>query len=454
MPAKTKHTSDEAVLTISQVNQQIARVLQDGFPEPFWIVGELQGYDRDIVKAGTRRWRQVYFELIEKETDSDTAKASVKALMWGSVLSEIMDKLKGTSEKLSLQDGLKVKFLCSVDFYWPRASLQLKVHDVDPHFTLGDMERARQELLKLLKEQGLYDRNRSTEFPRVPQNIGLITSDGSAAYHDFLDELKSSGYSFRIKLWDARMQGEDTEKSVCRGIEILSGDTEVDVIIVIRGGGSRSDLIWFDKKAIALSIAGCPKPVVTGIGHEIDLSVADLVAHTYQKTPTAVAQFLIGKFRDFETALQEGGARIVEFVRERMGGEREELTRSVETWRGVSMRLLERHRARLSEATQGVSLGARRHVEQWYQRFRTAFENVRRKAAEELRVHRERLVALKKECDLKDPRRLLERGYSLLTADGRIVKSLEQVSSGTELEAQVRDGFIAARVTSKRKGVS
>ncbi|HRY30466.1 MAG TPA: exodeoxyribonuclease VII large subunit, partial [Elusimicrobiota bacterium] len=251
---KRPTSPSDVTLTVSQINQKIGETISAGFPDPFWVTGEIQGYDRDAAKAPTRRWGQVYFELVEKEKGSDSAKASLKAILWGDAQATIVQRLRSTSDKLTLRDGLQVKFLCAVDFYWPRASLQMKILDVDPEFTLGDLERARQELLKNLKEKGLFDRNRSVLFPPLPGNIGLITSEGSAAYHDFTDELKRSGYAFRVRLWDARMQGEETEASVCRGIALLEGDPEVDVIVLVRGGGSRSDLIWFDKEKIAYAV--------------------------------------------------------------------------------------------------------------------------------------------------------------------------------------------------------
>jgi exodeoxyribonuclease VII large subunit len=172
---------------------------------------------------------QIYFELIEKESGSDTVKAGIKALVWGDVHNAMKAKLLDVAGDLKFQDGLQVKLLCKIDFYWPRANLQLKVLDVDPHFTLGDMERARRELIESLQRTGVYDRNREMVFPRVPLDIGLVTSEGSAAYHDFVEELRSSGYAFRLYCVDARMQGAETETDVPRALVLLGAPS---------GGGS------------------------------------------------------------------------------------------------------------------------------------------------------------------------------------------------------------------------
>jgi exodeoxyribonuclease VII large subunit len=167
----------------------------------------------------------------------------------------------------------------------------------------------------------------------LPLDIGLVTSDGSAAYHDFVEELRGAGFGFQIHFVDARMQGVETELDVPRALARLARVPEVDVIVLIRGGGSRSDLIWFDKEKVARAVAVCPKPVITGIGHEIDLSVADLVAHTSRKTPTAAAQFLMEKTRALETALSEAARSLRDAAREKLDRESRSLTESARAWR-------------------------------------------------------------------------------------------------------------------------
>ncbi len=421
MPKSSHQTKS---LTVSQVNQTIAQALDDAFPNPFWVTGEIQGYDRDAFKAASRRWRQIYFELIEKEEGKDTARASVKAISWGDAHAAILDKLRHASSDLKLQDGIQVRFLCAVDFYWPRASLQLKVLDVDPNFTLGEMERARQELIQHLKEEGLFDQNKKQSMPLVAQTIGLITSEGSAAFHDFMHELNGSGYAFHVQLTDARMQGEETERSVCQAIQKLDNHESIEAIVLIRGGGSRSDLIWFDKEKIAMAIAQCRKPVITGIGHEIDLSVADLVAHESRKTPTAAAQFLIQKAQRFETDLQQAGARIMAAVRDRIDREKHHLSQDVRTWKQGAVILIQRFLSGLSQNQQSLLQGAQRHLD----------------------VQKERLRGFLRECQLKDPLTVLARGYSLVYSNGELIKSVKHVSVGQELSAQFHDGRINAKV--------
>lgn len=444
-------SDEKKSLTVSQVNRAIGAALEEHFSDAFWVVGEVQGYDRDAAKAGQRRWGQIYFELIEKEPGSDTVKAGIKALVWGDVHNAMRAKLSEIAGELKFQDGLQVKLLCKIDFYWPRANLQLKVLDVDPHFTLGDMERARRELLESLKKTGLFDRNRETLLPRVPLDVGLITSDGSAAYHDFVEELRGSGYAFRLHFVDARMQGAETEEDVSRALSLLGKNPDVEVIVLIRGGGSRSDLIWFDKEKVARAVAVCQKPVLTGIGHEIDLSVADLVAHTSRKTPTAVAQFLIEQARTFDTVLSEAARTVRESVRERLDRESRALSEAARAWRESSGHFVSLSQKYLSTSLERLRASARRHLTVMQERLRAAPSRLDGGAKSLLRSQTERLEAFRKECDFKDPRRILARGYSLIYAGGRIAKSVRSVQVGEFIEARLSDGLVTANVLATRK---
>ena len=444
-------TDTKKSYTVSQVNQSVGKALEETFPDAFWVAGEIQGYNRDASKAHQRKWGQVYFELIEKEPGADTVRAGIKALVWGDAHQTIKEKLQAVATDLTFQDGVQVKLLCRVDFYWPRAGLQLKVLDVDPTFTLGDMERSRRELVEKLKQTGLFDKNRTTEFPLVPLNIGLITSHGSAAYHDFVEELKTSGYAFVLRFLDARMQGVETEADVPRAIAVLERDSAVDVIVLIRGGGSRSDLIWFDKERVALAVARCSKPVVTGIGHEIDLSVADLVAHTSQKTPTAVAGFLMDAVRSFDVGLEEGARRLRELSDRRLEEESRALAESVCDWRERTDGFLVRFKESLSRSRENLRSGARRHTTVAQERLRSVPERLVHGVQSLFKTHSERLAGFQKECSWRDPRRLLARGYSLLYAGGRLAKTIRDVHPGEFIEARLADGFLTANVLATQK---
>jgi exodeoxyribonuclease VII large subunit len=456
-------------LTVSQVNRRIESVLAEAFDGSFWVTGELLGYDRDAVKADQRRWGQVYFELIEKSPGSDAVKAGARAILWGDAHRAVRAKLAGASRDLRLQDGLQVRFLCAVDFYWPRATLQLKVLDVDPHFTLGDMERARRELLAALAREGLLDANRQCAMPLVPLNVGLVTAEGSAAYHDFVRELQSSGYAFRVFLAESAMQGAETEPGVRRALTALGHREEVDVVVVVRGGGSRSDLIWFDREGVARAIAVCPKPVLTGIGHEIDESVADRVAHAHVKTPTAAAQFLVERVRNFESAVAEGASRLIQGVRDRLVNADDALRDLSRTLQNSAIDGVERWRRDLDHLRITAAAEARRRLDVTREQLSSFPGRVQRSVKEPLKTHadrltdwrrklgpwsraglaraEERLESLKRSAAAQDPRRLLSRGYSLAWVEGRLLKTVTQAIPGTSIRLELADGDVRAVVS-------
>ncbi len=452
MAAVDPLTSESGLFTVSQINQAVGSALAEAFPASFWVVGEIQGFERDAAKAGTRRWGQVYFELVEKEEGADAVRASTKAMMWGDALGRVAKRLKETGGDLRLTDGLKVKFLCKMDFYWPRASLQLKVLDLDPDFTLGDMEKARRELVDRLKREGLFDANRARPLPIAPRVVGLVTSDGSAAYHDFVNELQTSGIGFNVVFADARMQGEETEPSVLRALKALEADESVEVIALVRGGGSRSDLMWFDREKIALAVARCSKPVLTGIGHEIDLSVADLVAHASQKTPTACAGYLIERVRTFEADVKDATSRITAAARERAAEASRSLAESIRNWKNLASLRISEAVSDISSAGEALVSGVRRHLAVRRERLVAAAPRLVRAGSARFGSWRDRLDGIDRELALKDPRRLLARGYGLIFAGGRLVKSVASVAAGTVVEAQVSDGRFESVVSKVERG--
>lgn len=444
-------TQDQEALSVSALNQRIAAVLEEGFTESIWVTAELQEYTRNAEAARSRKYGQVYFELVEKEDGKDQVKAKIKAMMWGEAHEKMLAKVKKASEQLALQDGLQVRILCKINFYWKWGDLRVVVEDIDPDFTLGQMERARRELIKKLQAQGLYDLNRQTILPRPALNLGLITAEASAAYHDFTQELRASGYAFKVYFWRAAMQGEGTEASVVRGIKVLGAMEEVDAVILSRGGGARSDLIWFDKEAIAMAIAKCPKPVLTGIGHEIDQSVADLVAYRHFKTPTALAQFFVEECRSFEMEVAEAALRIVENVREFLTQSTHALNRDAHSLLSQARRAIELSSERLHGTAQGLRSGILQCLRVSASELAGLPSQISRSVIARLKQEQERLNALAQECRLKDPVRLLARGYGLIYQEGRLVKSISGLKVGALLETRLADGRIYSQVKETKK---
>tara|TARA_B100000700_G_scaffold330128_1_gene454829 strand:- start:2511 stop:3770 length:1260 start_codon:yes stop_codon:yes gene_type:complete len=269
---------------------QLGNFLKEGlnnlFPEYFWIEGQISNF-RTVPKSG-----HTYFDLIDPISEQGSQpKGIFNVALWKSQHIEINKNLKEQSD-LILGDDIQVRILAHLDFWPPGGRLQLIMHDVDPQFTLGHLAKDRERLLRVLKEENLIDKNKLFSVPCPSLKIGLITSLGSAAHADFRDELAKSSFSFTVLERDTRMQGEGCVNDIMKGLEIVSS-YEPDVIAIIRGGGSTSDLISFDSENLVRAIAESTIPIFTGIGHEIDQSVSDIVAHTAYKTPTACAVGLV-----------------------------------------------------------------------------------------------------------------------------------------------------------------
>ena len=273
--------------TVAELADRIKQVLGDAFGGDLWVEGEIRNLSR--ARSG-----HVYFDLVEPSPDSGASKqpeASISVALFRFNRERVEETLRRHGG-MAMEDGMKVRIQSELDFWPPRGRLQLYMSGIDPNFTLGELEAERLRLLEKLRDEGLLAKNQAVPFPVAPLRIGLVTSNGSAAHHDFCDELEASGLAWDVVLADTPVQGIDAPPFIAAAIGAV-GRAGVDVIAVVRGGGARTDLVAFDNETVARAIANAPVPVVTGIGHEIDRTIADEVAHEAQKTPTAAAVFIL-----------------------------------------------------------------------------------------------------------------------------------------------------------------
>jgi len=306
--------------SVSELNEVARGALFCVFDEESWVVGEIHGL-KVHAKSG-----HMYFDLVEKSPSKQgqyLAKASCAFFLrairdWQGLL-----RREGFAS-FELNDGMEVKLKAKVDLYVKEGRYQLIVSEVDPRYSLGAIARRRAQTIETLKASGLMEKNKLLELAACPLAIGLITSVGSAAYNDFMSIVGKSGYAFRITLCDAHMQGERTSSEVVQGIRMLE-ERDLDVIAIVRGGGARTDLFSFDDLEICRTIANCRYPVITGIGHEIDLSVADMVAYRHFVTPTDAARFVVacldgvwGRIEDARQGLIASAMLIIDATRERL----------------------------------------------------------------------------------------------------------------------------------------
>ena len=284
---------------LSAVTKRIQYYLQPSIGKLFWVKAE--------ISSGRERGGSFYCDLVETDINGKIL-AKLNCTIWSRDLLKIKKCFQDQNIDLKLDDGTLVGFECSVQ-YSPQYGLSLKVENADPAFALGELELKKREILNRLLEEGLFEKNKQLFVPMLPRTIGLITSKGSAAYNDFIKTLQNSKYGFKIILADANMQGNQTQDLILRALEVLE-NLNVELVIIIRGGGSKTDLYALDNEKLARRIADCKLPVWTGIGHEIDTSVLDYVSNKFFKTPTAVSEELIARFVEMDRHLTEAKNRL------------------------------------------------------------------------------------------------------------------------------------------------
>ena len=423
--------------SVSELAGTINDVLGDSFELGIWVWGEITGISN---KGG-----HTYFTLVEQTADGKKAQLNVN--LWRGELNKIRPVLAKSG--VTLENGLKVRVFGQLDFYAPFGKLSLIMRGIDPRFTLGDIAMQRDELIRRLRESGDYDRNKELEWSPVPLRVGVVTSGSSAAWADFTHEIERSELGFLLRLADVSVQGESAVGQVSRAIEALGRRSDVDVIAVVRGGGSRAELATFDAEAIALAIARSPVPVVTGIGHEIDTSVADEVAHRRYKTPTACAAGLVERVRDFVESTEETWNGIARLSTDHLADATNSLSEITQLIAGRTRNALVRADERLTQRRLRLVASARGSITAATSIVSTHTDTLRRRGPAAVNEHRRRLGELETRRRLLDPEELMRRGWSVTrTASGRVVRSITDVSDGEVVVTQIADGSFTSTVSS------
>ncbi|MGA1505473.1 MAG: exodeoxyribonuclease VII large subunit [Ilumatobacteraceae bacterium] len=385
----TDHVADSAQ-SVSELIDAINAVLTREFRE-VWVYGE-------VGKVSQPSSGHVYFDLVE---DNDGEKHVISVKLWRGVRQRLLPKMK--QHDMDVVSGIKVRIRGTPDVYGATGQFGFKMSDVDPRFTLGDLAAQRDEIIAKLKKDGVYDRNRHTTLPLVPLSIGVVTSKGSAAHADFMKTLEESGIGFSVTVCDVRVQGDGAAHQVAAAVARLGDQPNLDVVAVIRGGGSRTDLATFDTEVVARAIAVCPKPVFTGIGHDIDTSIADEVAFSWNKTPTACAVAIVERVNGFVHHVDSAAQRIANVVLTALANSERRVANAVGRLRTLRTTALE-------AATSRIDL-------------------------------------LSTEIAGFDPVVLMRRGWSITySADGKVLKSVRDIDRGNEVTTRVADGTVVSTV--------
>lgn len=401
-------------ISLYELNHYIRQSLRDAMPDAYWVQAELS----EVREAYNGH---CYIELVQKAEQGNTFIAKARGTIWANVYKMLKPYFEqATGQRFTA--GIKVLVQVSVDFH-EQYGLSLTVHDIDPTYTLGDMARRRREILMQLEAEGVLTLNKELPMPLVPQRVAVISAAGAAGYGDFFDQLMSNPYGFVFypRLFPAVMQGDRVEGSIIEALDSIAAESDLwDVVVIIRGGGATSDLSGFDTYLLAANCAQFPLPIITGIGHERDDTVLDVVAHTRVKTPTAAAEYLIARLVDAAEQLSEQVDVLTNSVTERMHREENRLTQLA---------------ARLPSLFTLVNTRQQHRIEQLEQRMHTALQQT-------LVKQNHRLQLIEKIVEGASPQLMLQRGYTITRCDGKVVSSASSLPKDSVLTTEFADGEV------------
>ena len=405
-------------ITLQELNGRVKSTLQFEMPDAYWVQAEISG----ISPSGQGH---CYLELVQKDTTGRTFLAKAKANVWRNTWLKLKPYFEAETGE-SLKVGMKVLLQVTVTFH-EVYGYSLVVWDIDPTYTMGDMARRRKEILDQLAKDGVIGLNRELEIPMLPQRIAVISSATAAGYGDFCNQLANNAYGFRfyVNLFQAAMQGDDVERSVIAALDAVAARMDdFDVVIIIRGGGAVSELSCFDSYNLAYNIANFPLPVITGIGHERDDTVADVVAHTKVKTPTAAAEFIISRVFDTAQALESLARRMGDAITGRMNAE--------------AVRL-ERLAQKIPSLFAVLKVRNEQMLENIWNRSVNGVRNL-------LTVKNHKLELLEKSIAAADPVLILKRGFSLTRCNGHVVNRASDLKPGDRLTTVLADGTVESEI--------
>ena len=427
--------------SLLELNNRVKHVLQQAIPDTCWIRAEMSDV-RCNASSG-----HCYLEFIEKHQVSGQLVARARGSIWAKTFRMLKPYFEMETGQL-FASGLKVLVKVSVEFH-ELYGYSLTVLDIDPAYTVGDLIRKRQEIIRQLKEEGVFSLNKELSFPTLPKRIAVITSPTAAGYEDFLNQLTNNkaGYPFYTRLFPALMQGERTEESVIAALDRVFQQMEYfDVVVIIRGGGATSDLSSFDSYLLAANCAQFPLPVITGIGHERDDTVLDLVAHTRMKTPTAVAEFLIARMDRAAEELNGLQQAISLSATDRLAKQQALLQLLGSRLPVLALNQIERNRMLLQRIGNQFPIVATTLLSKKRNRLDTLSVHFKNQVEGVLMEQRRWIELTEQFVKMASPDYLLKRGYSLTLRNGKIVKQAEELEQGDELTVRFADGEVQAQV--------
>lgn len=400
-----------------------------------------------VITQISEKPKVVYMSIADFEEGSVIPQATVALSCFASKFAAIKAKVASFDSPFEIKPQIKVQLLIRAEVYVPYGKLQAQILDIDPVYTLGELALTKSAILRKLATEGLLDKNKSLEFAEMPLHVGLITGEGTAAYRDFSTKLAESPFAFHIVTAFAKMQGNETESSVIEALETLRTDPELDVVCIVRGGGSKTDLTFFDSEALCRAVANYPAPVFTGIGHEIDRSLLDEVAYQACITPTDCAKRLIERAAESWEAMVHAARDIAEGARNCLGAYRNELTTTGHQLQQILGKRFLQEKTTLAQ----IAVSLKKDMHFLFQsesgRIQRNEEGLRQGTRKIIEFEKAKFKLNEQKVKAADPKQVLAKGYTLtLGANGKFIRNASELKPGDRITTRFRGGDVTSQV--------
>lgn len=423
-------------ITLQEFNNRIKRLLADPSVMNCWVVAET---------TDVRINQHCYLQLLEKNPKTGATVAKIKAIIWGNQFRFLNARFKQVTGR-DIGNDMKIMVCLSVN-YSPQYGLTVVINDINPEFTLGDMERQRQEILNRLTQEGIIGQNKTVPVPPVLQRIAIVSAAGAAGYGDFMKQLTDNKYGvcFYPCLFQATMQGVKTVPTVLAALDKVEQNQHLfDCVVIIRGGGGTEELNSFDNYNLARRVATFPLPVIVGIGHERDITVLDYVAGIRVKTPTAAAEHIILQAANALAHIGDLSNQVVSIARDYIARAKEQLSYYAGNLPIMAQRIIDTNTLRLQNFIQNIPLHVQRRIEGENAQLARQKDAIKNAVAQVKMKETMRLEALGDKIELLSPRKVMARGYTLTTCEGKIMTDAAQLEAGKLVTIHFRDGKVVA----------
>ena len=423
-------------ITLQEFNNRIKRLLADPSVMNCWVVAET---------TDVRINQHCYLQLLEKNPKTGATVAKIKAIIWGSQFRFLNARFKQVTGR-DIGNDMKIMVCLSVN-YSPQYGLTVVINDINPEFTLGDMERQRQEILNRLTQEGIIGQNKTVPVAPVLQRIAIVSAAGAAGYGDFMKQLTDNKYGvcFYPCLFQATMQGVKTVPTVLAALDKVEQNQHLfDCVVIIRGGGGTEELNSFDNYDLARRVATFPLPVIVGIGHERDITVLDYVAGIRVKTPTAAAEHIILQAANALAHIGDLSNQVVSIARDYIARAKEQLSYYAGNLPIMAQRIIDTNTLRLQNFIQNIPLHVQRRIEGENAQLARQKDAIKNAVAQVKMKETMRLEALGDKIELLSPRKVMARGYTLTTCEGKIMTDAAQIEAGKLVTIHFRDGKVVA----------